>query len=242
MPTKFRSLAAALLALGIAGCASTSTTTSSDQNDPYEATNRKIFELNQSFDKHVALPVAVFYNETIPEPARNGVHNLLVNLDLPVTFLNDVFQGEAKLAVDTLGRFVVNSTVGIGGLMDVAAKTGIPEHESDFGETLAEYGVDEGPFLVLPLLGPSNPRDAVGYVADVFLDPTAYVTFRSDTYFRLGRTTLKIVDIRARNVDALNELERTSVDLYATERSLYRQHREAEIRRGKPDLQNLPNF
>jgi phospholipid-binding lipoprotein MlaA len=242
MPAKFLSLAVALVAFGMAGCASTSTTTSSDQNDPYEATNRKIFELNQTFDKNIALPVAMFYNDNIPEPARTGVHNVLVNFDLPVTFANDVLQGEPMLAVDTLGRFIVNSTVGVGGLIDVAAKTGIPEHESDFGETLGVYGVGEGPFLVLPLLGPSNPRDAVGYVADIFLNPSTYVTFRSDTYYRLGLTTLKIVDIRARNVDALNELERSSVDLYATERSLYRQHRAAEIRRGKPDLQNLPNF
>ena len=126
--------------------------------------------------------------------------------------------------------------------MDAAGKIGIPEHDSDFGETLAAYGVGEGPYLVLPLVGPSNPRDAAGTVADIFLDPTTYITFRSSIYFQLARGGLDVLDLRARNVDTLDEIERSSVDLYATERSLYRQHRQAEINHGKPNLDNLPNF
>ncbi len=239
-----RNLVVALVALGATGCA-TSTPPSQaalDQNDPYEAQNRQVFAFNQKLDKYVALPVATFYVETVPEPAREGIHNFLVNLDVPVTFANDVLQGAADRATDSLGRFVVNSTLGIGGLVDVAQKVGIPEHDSDFGETLAVYGVGEGPYLVLPLLGPSNPRDALGYGVDIALDPSTWISWRSSVYFKLGRGVMKIVDERARNIDTLDEIERTSVDLYATLRSLYRQHREAEINHGKTNMENLPNF
>jgi len=238
-----RAIAMGVLLLAMGGCASTATNNvSTGDNDPYESFNRKVFALNESFDKHLMRPVAVFYTRAIPEPARDGLHNALTNLSLPVTFANDVLQGEAHRAVDTVGRFIVNSTIGIGGLVDVAQKTGIPEHSADFGETLGVWGVGEGPFLVLPALGPSNPRDAVGYAADIALDPVTWVTFRSSTFFKLGRGVLGIIDERAQVLGPLDELERTSLDLYATERSLYRQHREAEINHGKPNLDNLPNF
>jgi phospholipid-binding lipoprotein MlaA len=152
-------------------------------------------------------------------------------------------QGEPDRAADTLGRFVINSTVGVGGLIDVAAKAGVREHESDFGETLAVYGVPEGPYLVLPMLGPSNPRDAFGSgVDDTVLSPWFWMTWRSSLYYKIGDEVMEVIDKRAQNIDTIKELERTSVDLYATERSLYRQHRQAEINHGKADLQNLPNF
>jgi phospholipid-binding lipoprotein MlaA len=238
-----RAIAMGVFLLALGGCASTANNNvSAGDNDPYESFNRKVFSLNESLDKHLMRPVAVFYTRAVPEPARAGLHNALTNLNLPVTFANDVLQGEAHRAVDTVGRFIVNSTIGIGGLVDVAQKTGIPEHSADFGETLGVWGVGEGPFLVLPALGPSNPRDAVGYAADIALDPVTWVTFRSSTFFKLGRGVAAIVDERAQVLGTLDELERTSLDLYATERSLYRQHREAEINHGKPNLDNLPNF
>jgi phospholipid-binding lipoprotein MlaA len=244
MAPYFRNLAAALLALGAAGCASVPPSTSAvtDPNDPYEVQNRRMFAINQSIDKAVMLPVAKFYVRAVPAPARDGLHNFLVNLDVPVTFANDVLQGRAERAADSLGRFTVNSTLGIGGLIDVAAKFGIPEHESDFGETLGVWGVGDYPYLVLPVLGPSNPRDAFGYGVDIVLDPSTWISWRSDIYYKLGRDALKIVDERAQNIDTIAELERSSVDLYATLRSLYRQHREAEINGGEPNLENLPNF
>ena len=237
-----RAIALSLAFLSLCACASSGTSAGSSENDPYEATNRKIFALNENLDKHVARPVAVFYTRAVPEPARDGIHNFLVNLGMPVTFANDVLQGEPKRAVDTVGRFVINSTIGVGGLIEMAQKAGIPEHTSDFGETLAVYGVDEGPFLVLPMLGPSNPRDAAGKVVDTVMDPATWISFRSSTFFYLGRGVVGIIDERAQNLDALDQLERTSLDLYATERSLYRQHRAAEINHGKPNIENLPNF
>jgi len=238
-----RTVAMGLLVLALCGCAGSGAKgIVTGDNDPYEAMNRKTFALNEKVDKHFARPVAVFYTRAVPGFARDGIHNFLTNLDVPVIFANDVLQGEPHRAVDSVGRFIINSSIGIGGLIDVAQKTGIPEHTSDFGETLAVYGVDEGPFLVLPMLGPSNPRDALGYGVDIVLDPSTWITWRSSAFFKLGRGVANIVDLRAQNIQTLDQLERSSLDLYATERSLYRQHRESEINHGKPNIENLPNF
>lgn len=237
-----RTASIVLLTLALSACAASTSPSALSENDPYEATNRKIFALNQSLDRSVAKPVAVFYTNVVPAPARDGIHNFLVNLRQPVTFANDVLQGEGHRAVDTFGRFLVNSTIGVGGLVDVAQKTGIPEHNADFGETLAVYGVKEGPYLVLPLIGPSNPRDAFGGGVDAVIDPSTWITWRSSTFFMLGRAGAGIVDERAQNLETFDQLERSSVDLYASLRSLYRQHRQAEINHGKADIENLPNF
>ena len=225
------------------GCASPGpTATANDQNDPYESFNRKVFAMNEKLDNYVALPVAKAYVAAIPQPARDGVHNALTNLGEPVTLANDILQGEALRAVQTLGRIAVNSSIGLGGLVDVASPMGIPDEEQDFGLTLGKYGAGEGPYLVLPFFGPSNPRDATGELVDVFFDPLTYIGMREKPLWTGGRAGLGIVDERAQNIDTLDELRKSSVDLYATLRSLYRQHRDAEIRGGKPDLQNLPNI
>jgi phospholipid-binding lipoprotein MlaA len=223
----------------LAGCA---TTDPSGQNDPFEKTNRSIFAFDQALDHAVARPVAVFYNHAVPQFARDSIHNFLGNLDAPVTLGNDVLQGSPDRAGQTLGRIVINSTIGIGGLLDVAAHMGIPRHDEDFGQTLGVWGVGEGPYLVLPLAGPSNPRDATGEVADIFMDPLFYVSFNNSSLWYGIRAGVGILDVRARNVENLDQIERTSVDLYATTRSLYRQHRNAEIRNGAADTENLPNL
>lgn len=229
------------VSLFVSGCASTPGTSTSD-NDPYEATNRDVFALNQRLDKAVALPVAQFYVSAVPEPARDGVHNFLTNLNSPVVFANDVLQGDVDHAGETLGRFGVNSTLGLGGLIDVASKMGIAGHDTDFGITLGTWGVGEGPFLMLPLIGPAPPRDLVGKVVDIFLDPLTYVSFRSKIYYDVGLGTIGIIDLRAQNIDTLESIERTSVDYYATTRNLYLQYRKAAVNGGKPDVENLPNF
>jgi phospholipid-binding lipoprotein MlaA len=235
-------LSVALLGTLLAGCASTAPPGAVDQNDPYESFNRQVFDLNEKLDRNVALPTAKFYVRAVPEPLRDGVHNGLTNLSEPVTLANDLLQANGLHAVQTLGRVVVNSTIGLAGLIDVATPMGIPAHDEDFGETLAIYGVGEGPYLVLPLLGPSNPRDAVGHVVDIAFDPLTYIGMREKGWWTGGRNFLGIVDERAQNINTLDEVQRSSLDLYATLRSLYRQHRAAEIRGDKPDLQNLPNI
>jgi phospholipid-binding lipoprotein MlaA len=231
--------AALLMATSLAGCASTDP---NGQNDPYEQTNRSIFAFDQKVDHAVARPVAVFYNHAVPGAARDGVHNVLSNLDSPVIFANDLLQGETTRAGQTLGRALVNTTFGLGGLVDFAAKIGIPGHDEDFGQTLGVWGVDEGPYLVLPFAGPSNPRDLVGVAGDYAMDPFTWITFNNSTLAYGIRAGMTVVDVRARNVENLDQIERTSVDLYATTRSLYRQHRNAEIRNGAPDTDNLPNL
>jgi phospholipid-binding lipoprotein MlaA len=184
----------------------------------------------------------VFYNHAVPEQIRNGLHNTLENMDLPVTFANDILQGAPVRGAQTLGRIVVNSTMGIGGFFDIAAKMGIPPHTEDFGQTLGVWGMGEGPFMVLPLLGPSPPRDTAGRVVDIFFDPFTYARF--DGYRTLGyaRAGLGVLDLRARNVDTLDQIERTSIDYYATQRSLYRQYRNSEIRNGETNTEELPNL
>lgn len=230
---------ALLVAGSLGGCASTDP---NGQNDPYEQTNRSIFELDQTFDHAIARPAAVFYNHAVPGVARDGIHNFLGNLNSPVIFANDLLQGETTRAGQTLGRAVVNSTLGLGGLVDFAGKIGIPGHEEDFGQTLGVWGVEEGPYLVLPFSGPSNPRDLAGVAGDIAMDPFTYMKWNNSTLHMALRQGFEIIDLRARNVDSLDQIERTSVDLYATTRSLYRQHRNAEIRNGATDTENLPDL
>jgi len=208
----------------LAGCAS------APNGDPYEATNREIFAFNQKADKAVARPVAEFYNRAVPGRLRTGIHNALTNLNAPVVFANELLQGRMLAAGQTAGGFVVNTTFGIGGLGDVASQAGIPQHDTDFGITLGKWGLSEGPYLMLPLLGPAPPRDLTGKVADIFLDPMFYVSYGGKTYADLGIGTMNIVDMRARNIDTLDQIERTSIDVYATTRSLYLQYRNAKVK------------
>jgi phospholipid-binding lipoprotein MlaA len=235
-------LAVLLMGTALSGCAATTNPDSIAQNDPYEPTNRKIFEFNQSLDKNFARPVAVFYNHAVPEPFRLGLHNVLANMDKPVTFANDVLQGSPSRALQSFARTLTNTTLGIGGVMDVATWMGIPDHSEDFGQTLGVWGVGEGSYFVAPLLGPAPPRDLAGRVVDYGFDPFTYIRF--DGYRTMGyaRAGLGVLDLRARNVETLDQIERDSVDYYATQRSLYRQYRNSEIRNGKPDTSDLPNL
>ena len=231
-----------LAGAALGGCTTTTNPDSLAQNDPYEPTNRDMFAFNQKLDKNFARPVAVFYNSTVPVQIRDRFHNMLENLDEPVTFANDVLQGEPVRATQTLGRLTFNTTLGIGGMFDIASKMGIPDHSEDFGQTLGVWGSGEGPYWVLPLVGPSPPRDTAGKVVDIFLDPLTYARFDGYHTLAYARAGMGVLDLRARNIDTLDQIERTSVDLYATQRSLYRQYRDSEIRNGAPDTTDLPNL
>ena len=233
---------AAVLALGaLAGACSTPE--SIQQNDPFEPLNRDVFAFNHGLDNRVALPVATFYRSATPETVREHLHYFLTNLHLPVTFANDVLQGHIERSGDAIGRFAVNSTLGFAGVFDVATRWGMPYHEEDFGQTMGYYGVGEGPYLVLPLLGPAVPRDIAGSVVDGYLNPLGYVQWRhKNYYFSWPLRLLSLVDSRSQGIDALRDIQRSSIDLYATTRSLYRQSRDAEIRNGVPDVSGLPDF
>ena len=203
-------------------------------NDPAEPTNRAVFEFNDFLDRNLLKPVARVYR-TLPADLRDGIHNILNNLRAPVVFLNDVLQGELVRAGETAMRFVINSTVGIAGLGDPATDMGFEHHNEDFGQTLAVWGFGEGPYVMLPVFGPSNPRDTVGLVVDYFVDPFNWLANHEGvawaTYVRGGA---RAIDERARNYDALEELRRSSLDYYAALRSLYRQRRADDIQNGEP--------
>jgi phospholipid-binding lipoprotein MlaA len=227
-----RTAAALLAALALGACASTPGPDAN--NDPYESTNREIFHFDQKFDQWMLEPSAEYYDDYVPQGIRNGAHNILSNLNQPAVFVNDVLQGEPKNAGETIARFTVNTTLGLAGAFDTAARLGLPPHTNDFGLTLAKWGVGEGPYLVLPMLGADPPRDAIGQAADFAFDPTIYVHLKAHIWWAVGREYLTILDTRARNLDTVNEIERSSLDYYATTRSLYRQFRDNQIHNDKP--------
>ncbi|MBV9551030.1 MAG: VacJ family lipoprotein [Alphaproteobacteria bacterium] len=233
-------LAALAVSLMLSACA-TKDPQSLAQNDPFEPTNRDIFDFDVKLDHAVATPVAKFYRSAVPQPAREGIHNALDNLNAPVVLVNDVLQGEGEKAGNTIGRFLINSTVGLAGLIDVAGSMGIAGHDNDFGITLGKGGAAEGSYLVLPFVGPRPPRDLVGNGVDIAFDPLTYITWNNSTLYIMIRGGLSVLDSRAANIDAVESIERSSIDFYATTRSLYRQNRNAQIR-GEAANQDLPNF
>jgi len=207
----------------------------SDINDPLEDINRAILSFNEFIQALILRPVAEIYVLMIPDPARDAIKSALENLRSPVVLANDLLQGEMDRAWDTTQRMVINSTVGVGGLVDVADKWGIKKHNEDLGQTFAVWGVGEGFYLVLPFFGPSNPRDAVGKFLDSFLDPLShYADNTNREEISYTRTFLGGVDEFSRVMDDLQKLKETSVDYYAALRSVARQKREADIRNGTP--------
>jgi phospholipid-binding lipoprotein MlaA len=194
-----------------------------------EPFNRGVFEVNLALDKVILKPVAFVYKEAVPDPIQNMIRNFLDNLRSPIIFANDMLQGEFNRAGTTLFRFAMNSSFGVLGIADIAGDLGFEHHDEDFGQTMAVWGVDSGAFLMLPILGPSNPRDAVGRLVDFLFDP---FTYYGSTEFGIARFATRAVDTRARRYDTINELERTSLDFYAAVRSLHRQRRTDEITNG----------
>lgn len=236
-----RPLLAALTVVAglLGGCAATpaATTASADAepiSDPFEGVNRFIFSVNRAGDTLVLRPAAELYRFAVPRVGRDMVRNFLDNLETPVILANDLLQGEFERAVTTSSRFVINTTIGFAGVADVATNMGMQRHEEDFGQTLGTYGFGPGPYLMLPVLGPSTARDAVGRVADYFMDPINYYAHNTDRdYLTLVRSGMSAVDSRERNIETLDDIERNSLDFYAAVRSLYLQRRAADIRNGE---------
>ncbi|MDK9722825.1 MAG: VacJ family lipoprotein [Rhodospirillales bacterium] len=201
-------------------------------NDPAEPTNRNVFAFNSGVDDNVLKPMAEGYRDFVPGNLRTNLRNMISNLGEPATAANDLLQGEFLRAATAVGRFCVNSTFGFLGMGDVAGGGGMEHHSEDFGQTLAVWGVGEGPYVVLPIVGPSNPRDTVGFVVDRFLDPVSWVMPATPLLADVGKGTVEAVDKREKYIDPLNEVQRTSLDYYASLRSLYRQKRADDIRNG----------
>jgi phospholipid-binding lipoprotein MlaA len=234
---------AAFVLTGLAGCATKPPASDPEalaayeqNDDPLEPMNRKLYAVNNTLDTYGLKPIAQGYAYVVPRVVRNHIGDVLSNLHTPVIFINDVLEAKSRRAGDSLVRFTVNSTVGLGGIFDVASGIGYPSHEADFGITLAIWGAGPGPFLYLPVLGPSDPRDAAGFGVGIISDPFfwlgqgAVVTALSDT-----RTAVSIVNLRAELLKPIDEVKRMALDPYATFRSLYRQHREAAIQEVRDD-------
>lgn len=217
-----------------------------DEYDPWEPVNAKVFEFNRQFDRWILKPVAKGYNFVVPNPVQIGVSNVFYNLRFPQRFLNNVFQGKVKGAGIEAGRFLVNSTVGIGGLIDVAQHLDLKTPEEDTGQTLGFYGVGPGPYVVLPLLPPFTVRDLVGYVGDIFMNPINWLVAplievdgvpsviphqnrTTTTFVQIGGRVFEIVNDRSLNLEKFQGVEEATLDLYTAVRNAYLQRRAKAI-------------
>ena len=240
---RVKGLVVVLAALCLAGCA-TPTPQMVAANDPYEPENREMLRINGKIDHYFVIPTVGVYFFLVGDGGRRMVHNFLQNLSAPTVFVNDVLQGEPARAAQTLQRFTINSTIGLGGFFDPATRHyHVPGHGEDFGQTLAVYGVGEGPYMVAPFFGPQPPRDAAGLLVDTFvLDPWNYVPIKQHVWWDAGRYYFTLLDLRGQTYSTVQGIQRGSVDYYASLRSLYRQLRNNEIRNGRPDTKDLPDF
>ena len=197
--------------------------------DPIEPINRAIFTFNNAADQIILEPIAKGYRK-LPSPIQSGVNNFLSNLRAPLVVINQLLQGQSENALQSSGRFVINSTIGLFGIIDVADKIGLEEKEEDFGQTLATWGVGDGFYIVLPLFGPSNLRDTTGMLMTMMTDPiNGYAIREGEGWIVPMRTAANAVDQRSKIIDEVNALRDNSVDYYAAVRSSYYQNRNAAI-------------
>lgn len=210
--------------------------------DPWEGFNRKMFGVNNAIDGVLLVPAAQLYRAVTFKKQRKGIRNFLDNLKTPVIFINDLLQGEFKRAGETASRFVINTTVGFGGMGDPAERIGIPQHSEDFGQTLAVWGVDSGPYLVLPVFGPSTLRDGFGAGVGVAMDPATWIRTDATSLFRYSRAGVTGVALREPLIEPLEEIKANSLDHYASFRSFYLQSRKREIANGRTNFDDLPDI
>lgn len=246
-----RLLAGSLIALAVVGCATApedpvDREIYEEANDPARPFNEAVFEFNMAVDRGILRPLAKAYEFVLPDLVRDGVRNFLRHLRTPVILANDLLQGDIEGAGTTMGRFAFNTVAGFGGIFDVAGEAGVEFKEEDFGQTLAVWGVEEGPYLMLPFLGPSNARDFGGFIVDAALDPLRWWGYNSNEPILenngIIRAGASAIDGRSRNYAQIEELEESSLDFYATVRSLYRQDRDNLIRNGEAGDDELPDM
>lgn len=224
--------------LGLSACASVPPTQNESgygvsDNDPIEPINRIIFDVNDFLDRLLIRPLAELYRVTVPPPLRTRIAAILRNMGEPVILANNLLQGEFSKAGTTLGRFAINTTAGLGGMFEVAAEYDLPRQTGDFGQTLHVWGVGSGPYLVLPLFGPSNIRDAVGLGVDTIMSPWKYAVAYGDATtedsFAIADMTASALTRREANIEGMDSLRENSLDFYAQMRSVYRQYRSKQL-------------
>jgi phospholipid-binding lipoprotein MlaA len=223
-------LLAVAISLGACATRNAGNEVASTPGDPIEPLNRQVFDVNLAVDDAVIRPVAVGYRNFVPEYARLRIRSFLANLEEPRVLVNNLLQFRLLDAGHTTMRFFFNSTVGLGGLYDVATPWGIARRSGDFGQTLHSWGVDDGPYLMLPVAGPSNTRDTVGWVSDGFLNP---INWLLPIEASVTRGIVEGVDVREQNIEGVDELRSGSLDFYARLRSVWQQRRDAELGRSR---------
>jgi len=227
--SRFLRLFLAAATLSLSACAS-HTATGDSVYDPFEPLNRTVYGLNEAADILLIGPAATIYREGVPQPVQTRVRYAVQNLELPVIAANKLLQGNFEGTGTAVGRFAVNSTLGVLGIFDVATDWGMPYEKTDFGVTLASWGLEEGPYLFLPLVGPSNLRDGVGRGVDMFGDPVRWATKDNDgRLFYYVANALRAIDARGGADAVINDARTNSLDSYATLRSYYSQHRASEV-------------
>lgn len=222
-----RLLCVCLAAAVFGGCASTGT----NPADPWESANRKIFAVNDALDTYALRPVAKGYQNAVPLPARTQVSNFFGNLEDLWIGTNNLLQGKGRAGLSDFGRFALNSTVGMLGFFDVASEIGLEKHEEDFGQTLAVWGVSDGPYVMLPLFGPSTLRDAAGRVPDTFADAVRYVP---QIPVRNSLTGTRAINARSQLLGADDALGQASLDKYSFLRDFFLKRRRSQIYDGHP--------
>tara|TARA_X000000950_G_scaffold229131_1_gene276852 strand:- start:3048 stop:3797 length:750 start_codon:yes stop_codon:yes gene_type:complete len=218
-------------------------------DDCFEGVSRSIFKFNMAFDNTILEPIAKGYNK-LPDPVKNGTSNFTSNIAMLLSVPNSLLQGNFKQVGHSTGSFLINSTVGIFGLLNPAEKMGLKPHKEDLGQTLGTYGVGPGCYFVLPILGPSTARDSFGLIADTFIDPFAHVTIRENELFGISGNDLDYfsvkgttaIDFRADNDTNFESLEKNSLDLYSSLKSIYLQNRENKIRNSIQDEDEWGNL
>ena len=242
MTEYIRLLLASLVLSVLAGCASGGAD-GELVNDPLEGMNRSIHAVNKGLDQAVLRPAAEVYDYTTPTLFKHVFGNAVSHLSLPGVFVNRVLQGEAEEAASVLGRFTINTIYGAGGALDPASELGLPLATTDFGLTLASWGVDEGAYLELPLFGPSTARDALGIVVDTALQPTTYLTGGVEIQIATATVrALDIVDTRNRNKRLIDDVLYRSEDSYISVRTAYIQNRRRQAAGGETKVEDLPDL
>lgn len=226
-----QTMALALLMIVMSGCA-TIPEEQRVESDPWESLNQPLFSVNQSLDKAITRPLAKGYDKVLPGPVRKVIRNFFTNLTTPRSAINNFLQGKPERGLSEVGRFLFNSTVGVGGLFNVASSAGVEEYREDFGQTAAVWGVPDGPYVMLPLLGPQTLRDALLSPVDIVGDPL-YQYDNSSVRDKLY--VLRLIELRHRLLSA-DKLLNESKDPYITLRESYLQNREYEVYDGDPPI------
>ena len=219
----------------VAGCATTQQTERVAKIDPFESMNRAVFTFNENADEYVIKPVAEAYQFVLPDFVRTGVTNFFSNIGDVFVAANNLLQGKPADAANDIGRFLVNSTIGILGLFDVATEAGLEKNKEDFGQTLGAWGVPSGPYVVLPLFGPSSVRDTAGLALDIKTDFILNSNQLNHDQ-KVGSTVLRVVNQRANLLDASQLLEDAAFDKYSFLRDSYLQRRRNQVYDGNPPL------